>query len=322
MAEPFETRDEWLALESSIRDDLAEYWGGEWGCDSEVGTLRAVLLRRPGPEIDAVVDPAAFRWLDVMDAELAREQHDAIADIYRSHGAEVHYVRHMREDKPNGVFMRDNVLMTPEGAIVGRQAMECRRGEERYAAEALAELGVPILRTISGGGIFETACCLWVDQQTVIIGTGNRANDEGCFQVEEVLRGVGVEQIIHLQIPYGYAHIDSIISFVGPTRAIFDPVHLPWDVWTALQDKGIELFATPDIEEIANLALNVVALEPGHVVMAAGNPSTRALYEEIGVQVTECNISELLKGWGSLHCMTAVLRRDPVGKIGSRNHQE
>ena len=38
--------------------------------------------------------------------------------------------------------LRDNVLMTPEGAIVGRQAMECRRGEERYAAEALAELGV------------------------------------------------------------------------------------------------------------------------------------------------------------------------------------
>jgi N-dimethylarginine dimethylaminohydrolase len=317
MAEPFETRDEWLALESSMRDDLVEFWGGEWGCDSEVGRLRDVLLRRPGPEIEAVVDPAVFRWLDVMDPELARQQHDALADIYRAHGAEVHYVRYMPENKPNGIFMRDNVLMTPEGAIVGRQAMECRRGEERHAAEALAELGVPILRTISGSGIFETACCLWVDEQTVIIGTGNRANDEGCYQVEEVLRGMGVERIIHLQIPYGYAHIDSIISFVEPNRAIFDPGHLTWDVWTALRDVGIELFAAPDSEEVAKLALNVVALEPGHVVMAAGNPNTRSFYEEIGVRVTECDVSELLKGWGSLHCMSATLRRDPIGRVCS-----
>lgn len=315
MAEPFETRDDWLAHESSIKEDLPEYWGGEWGCDSEVGTLRSVLLRRPGPEIEDIHDPARYRWLGVMDPTLARDQHDALAEIYRAHGVEVHYVRYMREDKPNGVFMRDNVLMTPEGAIVGRQAMECRRGEERYAAEALAELGVPILRTISGIGIFETACCLWVDEQTVVIGTGNRANDEGCVQVEEVLRQVGVEDFFHLQIPYGYAHIDSIISFVEPARAIFDPGHLPWDVWTALSDKGIELLQAPDSEEIANLALNVVALEPGHVVMAAGNPSTKAFYEDSGVQVTECDVSELLKGWGSLHCMTATLRRDPVGKI-------
>jgi hypothetical protein len=41
------TRKEWLAHETSMEDELTEYWGGDWSCDSEVSTLKAVLLRFP-----------------------------------------------------------------------------------------------------------------------------------------------------------------------------------------------------------------------------------------------------------------------------------
>ncbi|MFC1557692.1 dimethylarginine dimethylaminohydrolase family protein, partial [candidate division KSB1 bacterium] len=249
----FETREDWLAYESTMREDLPDYWGGDWGCDSECGELKAVLLRRPGREIENIDDPKKYRWKGSMIPERAREQHDAIADMYRSHGVTVHYVEQMRDDKPNACFMRDNILMTPEGAIVGRQAMECRRGEERYAAEALAALGVPILRTVSGNGIFETACCLWVDEETVVIGSGNRSNDDGCRQVAEALEQTGVEYVIHLQIPYGYAHIDSIVSFVDRKTAVIDPLHLPWDVWTELKEREITLLEAPAPEETCEL---------------------------------------------------------------------
>ncbi|KPK95839.1 amidinotransferase [bacterium SM23_31] len=313
--EPIETRDEWLALETPMRDELPTCWGGDWGCDSEVGTLRAVLLRRPGNEIENIKNPEEYRWREIMDPSKARERHDALAGLYRSHGVTVYYVERMHDDKPNGLFMRDNILMTPEGAIVGRQAMACRRGEERYAAEALASLGVPIIRTVSGTGVFETACCLWIDSETVIIGTGNRANIEGCRQVEEILRQMGVEHVWYLQIPYGYAHIDSIVSFVDKKTAIIDPAHLPWNIWTALRQRGIKILEAPAPQETQNLALNVVALAPGHVVMASGNPATKKFLEDHSIQVTELDMSEILKGWGSIHCMTAALKRDPVGKL-------
>lgn len=298
-----------------MREELTAYWGGDWGCDSEVGTLRAVLLRKPGAEIENVKDPELYRWHAVMKPEKAREQHEALSEAFRSNGVTVHYVQRMRKDKPNALFMRDTVLMTPEGAIVGRQALECRRGEERYAAEALAALGVPVVRTISGNGIFETACCLWVDAGTVIIGTGNRANMEGFRQVLEVLRPIGVEQFLHLQIPYGYAHIDSIVSFVDKKTAIIDPARIPWDVWNSLKEMGAKLLEAPSPEETQNLALNLVALAPGHVIMASGNPQTKKFLEKHKIQVSEINISELFKGWGSIHCMTAVLKRDLVGKL-------
>ncbi len=313
--EPTKTKKEWLALETSIEEDFEELWGGDWGCDSEVGKLRAVLLRRPGKEIEGVKDPEEWRWLDTMDAEIAREQHDELAELYRSQGVEVHYVEKMREDRPNAIFMRDNVLMTPQGAIVGRQAMACRRGEERYAAEALARLGVPIVKTISGTGIFETACCLWVDAGTVIIGTGNRANKEGAEQVEQALGSMGIEHFLHLPIPYGYAHIDSIISFVDKKTAVFDPVRLPWDVWTALKKKGFRLFEAPSPDETKELALNFVALAPGKIMMAAGYPETKEFLQSRGIAVHEVEIAELRKGWGSLHCMTAILKREPIGRV-------
>jgi N-dimethylarginine dimethylaminohydrolase len=312
--EPIKTKKEWLSLETSIAEDFAEYWGGDWGCDSEVGKLRAVLMRRPGKEIEGVEDPEECRWLDVMDAEKSRKQHDDLAELYRSEGIEVHYVEKMREDKPNALFIRDNVLMTPQGAIVGRQAMACRRGEERFAAEALARLGVPIVKTISGNGIFETACCLWVDAGTVIIGTGNRANWEGAVQVEQALASMGVEHFLHLPIPYGYAHIDSIISFVDKKTAVFDPVRLPWDVWTALKNRDFKLFEAPSPDETKELALNFVALAPGKILMAAGYPETKEFLQSRGIAVHEVEIAELRKGWGSLHCMTAILKRELIGR--------
>lgn len=58
---PTKTSKKWLALETPIRDELSTHWGGDWGCDSEVGTLKAVLLRRPGPEIEDVKDPERLK---------------------------------------------------------------------------------------------------------------------------------------------------------------------------------------------------------------------------------------------------------------------
>lgn len=312
--EPTKTHEKWLALETPIKDELSTFWGGDWGCDSEFGTLRAVLLRRPGNEIEHVTDPEEWRWLDIMNPEIAREQHDALAELYKEHGVQVHYVENMREDRPNAIFMRDSVLMTPEGAIVGRHAMSCRRGEERYAAESLGALGVPIIRTISGSGIFETACCLWIDSGSVIIGTGNRANREGARQLEEVLRPMGVENFWYFPIPYGYAHIDSIISFIKKKTVIIDPIRIPWDIWSVLKNMGFKILEAPDSMEIQNLALNVVALEPGSVAMASGFPVTKKFLEENGIEVKEVDVTELRKGWGSLHCMTAILKRDSIGK--------
>jgi arginine deiminase len=49
--------------------------------------------------------------------------------------------------------------------------------------------------------------------------------------------------------------------------------------------------------------------------MAAGFPETKKFLENHKIQITTVEISELRKGWGSLHCMTAILKRDPIGRL-------
>ena len=43
--------ERWFPKETAFEDDMNEYWG-DFGVCSEVDTLRAVLMRRPGKEVE------------------------------------------------------------------------------------------------------------------------------------------------------------------------------------------------------------------------------------------------------------------------------
>ena len=44
--------------------------------------------------------------------------------------------------------------------------------------------------------------------------------------------------------------------------------------------------------------------------MPEGNPRTQELLEQNGVKVTTVDFSEIIKGYGAIHCCTAFLKRD------------
>ncbi len=55
---------------------------GDWGVNSEVDKLKAVLMRRPGKEIENF-DAREVRFSEEpIDIELMRKQHDGVAKIY------------------------------------------------------------------------------------------------------------------------------------------------------------------------------------------------------------------------------------------------
>lgn len=306
--------ERWFPAETRFSDEMENLWG-KWYCDSEVGKLRDVLIRRPGKEIEIVNNEnyQDYRWKAPMNVEAARHEQDKLAQIYKDNGVRVHYVEDQRDDKPNALYMRDLVLMTPEGAIVCRPGIAARRGEERYAAQALSKLGVPIVRTINGEGFFDGACALWVDRQTVILGTGARANKIGAAQVEYELRNMGVSEIIPMQIPYGHAHLDGLLNFVDKKKVLLFPWQVAYDVVKPLLDKGFEVIEATDIEEVkVNMCVNIVALEPGKILMPAGSPNTKKKLEKSGVEVIDVHLDEIMKGWGAIHCMSVFLNRDPV----------
>ncbi|MDA8344526.1 MAG: arginine deiminase family protein [Thermaerobacter sp.] len=305
--------DRWLPSENAFSEDMGEVWG-DWYCDSEVGRLRAVLMHRPGPELE-IVTPDTYQDL-LFDAPIHhgrfREQFDALVEMYRSLGVAVHLVEGQRLDRPNAVYVRDLYTMTPEGAILARPATRQRRGEERAVASTLAGLGVPILKTVNAQATYEGSNVMWLDRTTCLLGTSSRTNGAGADQVEHELRNLGVESVIRVAVPYGQIHVDGFISMVDKKTAVISPWLVTWDLRRWLLDRGFTLIVATNLDEVGRLGTNFVCVEPRKVIMAAGFPETRGLLEANGIEAVEVEIDEILRGGGAVHCMTGFLKRDPV----------
>ena len=250
----------WQAREANFAADMKEVWG-EWGVSSEYGRLRAVLLRRPGPEVDAVTDPNAALYYQAMDGNLARQQHDTLVEAYQSNGVQVYFVENGRLDKPNSHFIRDMLLMTPEGAIITRPAARQRAGEERFVTEALGRIGVPILMTVHGEGTFEGADVALVNPTTAILATGLRTNEAGAAQVEWALRQVGYSDVVRVQLPYGHVHLDGCLSLLDRDLAMVRFRETPLKAVEVLRERGFRIVeSSPDDHHMPG---NIVALGPG-----------------------------------------------------------
>jgi N-dimethylarginine dimethylaminohydrolase len=301
--------EKWSPRLMARREEMREIWG-DWGSGSECTRLRSVLLHRPGPELDEITDYDAMQMRADLRPDVARKQHDAMADAYEAEGVTVHYVEGYRADKPNQLFCRDLMTMTPEGAILARPASTVRAGEERYVAEALGVLGVPILMSVHGAGTFEGADAMWASPDLCFVAEGLRTNRAGADQVTWALTNIGVtvEPVI---LPYGAMHLDGILNFAAPDLAVVWPRRTPMNVVRALRERGVRVVHL--LDEAAThdcLPGNFVALAPYRILMPTGSPRQKAIFEDAGITCIEIEVDELIKAGGGIHCMTAFLKRD------------
>ncbi|MCW5853295.1 MAG: amidinotransferase [Anaerolineae bacterium] len=300
----------WRPRRRSAREEIGDLWAA-CGISTEWSRLRAVLLYRPGDELALSADPISVSMLEPLDIGRAQAQHDAMADAYRAAGVTVYYAEETQA-RPNQMFMADLFVMTPEGAIVGRPASEVRAGEERVAARRLAELGVPIVRTVGGQGTFEGADAMWLDPQTVLLGRGLRTNDEGAAQVTGVLRDMGVS-VIQVDMPVGTMHLMGMLRIVDRDLAVAWPLRLAHRAVETLRERGYQVVYAPDEREARDgAAFNFVTLGPRRVLMAAGNSVTQTAFERLGIECLTVPVHELRKAAGAIGCLTGILWRDPV----------
>lgn len=300
--------DGWQPRVTSLREEIGALWG-RFGQHSEWAPLRSVLLHRPGDELGASANFNAVNMLAPLDLARAQAQHDAMARAYADAGVLVHYTALAGPSKPNQMFMADLFFMTPEGAIVGRPASAVRAGEERVAAERLAALGVPIVRTVGGRGTFEGADAMWLDDRTVILGRGLRTNDLGASQVAGALGDMGVE-VVQVDLPFGTMHLMGMLRIVDRDLAIAWPTRLAVRAVEALRLRDCTVAFAPDLAEARDgFALNMVTLGPRKVLMCGGNLVTQAFYTSLGIECVAVQTDELGKAAGAIGCLTGVVER-------------
>ncbi len=300
--------ENWSPRTRSHREEIGSLWTAS-GINSEWGKLKAVLLHEPGAEWENLTDPDSVQMLDTVDLDVGRKQHAAMAQAYRDVGVTVHYVEPAQNPTPNQMFCADLFVMTPEGAILGRPASTVRAGEERWVARRLADLGVPIVRTLRGNATFEGADCLWINPETALIGRGLRTNTEGAAQVSEALNAMGVEAIV-VDLPIGSMHHMGILRFLDKDLAVAWPYRVSWTAIDALRERGYEVLFVPDEAEASSgMAFNFVTLGPKEILMAAGHPNSQSYYESLGVKCHTVEIAELTKAAGGIGCLSGIVER-------------
>ncbi len=209
------------------------------------------------------------------------------------------------------MYVRDLFVNTMCGAVVARMASAVRAGEEKYAAFALAGLDIPIAATVAGKGLFEGADALWLDEKTMLCGTGNRTNREGFLQLKRALALQGAE-VLSVPMPGGVQHLLGLLQIVDRRLALLRTGKAPAALKAVLKRRGFKIIPVPETDEVRlRQGMNTVTVAPRRLLMPSGCPGLKALYLKAGLRIAaEVKISQLINGAGGLACATGILARD------------
>lgn len=299
----------WVPRQLSHGDEIGGLWSAH-RIDSEWRTLKAVLVHAPGGELRVDLDPDASLMLDCPDPARARAEHEAMCDAYRLAGVDVHHVHPQGPATPNQMFCADLFVMTPQGAILARPAGQVRAGEERSVARRLADLGIPILKTLTGSATFEGADLMWLDERTAMIGRGHRTNQAAIDQIVTVLAEIGC-QTLPVDLPFGTMHFMGMLRVADRNLAVCWPRRTPVATVRALEERGFQVvFPALEDDPASYRAMNFVTLGPRRILMVAGLTKYQRFFEDLGIECVTVGTDELSKAAGSAGCLTGVLARE------------
>jgi dimethylargininase len=281
-----------------------------YGARSSTATLRDVLVKAPGPAFGRAFDDPAHGFLRPVDLARAQREHDGLAATLDALGARVHVLDHEPADDPDLVYVFDPLLVTDAGAIPLRPGKPNRSDEPAVLERWLNDAGVPTAGRIEAPGTVEAGDTVWLRDGLFVIGRTLRTNDAGAKQLATIVGGdVRIVDVPYWKGPAELVHLMSVISPVSDDLAVVFLPLLPAGLHEWLVELGIRMVEVPE-EEYATLGCNVLAVRPGVVVVADGNPVTRRGLEAVGVEVHAIPLHEVGEnGSGGVTCLTRPIFR-------------
>ena len=280
-----------------------------WGAQSMTAPLREALVHRPGSAFGRAFDDPAHGFLMPVDQATAQWEHDAYVDLLMRLGVEVHALDVETED-PDLVYTFDPLLVTDRGAIPLRPGKPNRLGEPAVMEAWTSARGIPTLGRIDAPGTVEAGDTFWLRPDLLCIGRSLRTNDAGARQLAELVGGdVRIFDLPYWRGEAELVHLLSVISPVTDDLAVIYPPLLPAGLWALLAELDVRTIAVPD-DEYPTLGCNVLAVRPGVLIMAEGNPITQVALEAAGCEVHTYPATEVgINGSGGPTCMARPILR-------------
>jgi len=303
-------------------------------CYPEYGRLRTVLMHMPGKELELVGPTTHDRFLfaDAIDPVQFRADHERFVDSLRSEGINVvlptellreHPLLDSIHRSPNLVYVRDTAAVTRAGYILARMKNPVRRNETGIVEAALRKLAVPLLMKTVAPATIEGGDLIFLDDDTLLLGVGNRTNQTGLRKL--LARGTqsGLHRLLAVPLLSSVIHLDGTMMVVDrdlavvhkqslrSTASLFENGRLKKHLKLVqfLSANGMRVVEVTDYER-QRRATNVIAIAPRKVIGYAGNARVKRALLENGVDFIEIEGAELIRGYGGPRCMTMPILRD------------
>ncbi len=242
----------------------------------------------------------------------------------------------------NIFFMRDQMISTAAGIVIGKMNSPQRETECRIAEFCLEKIGLTPIHKISGENAFLEGGDFLPFGNVAFIGRGLRTTQEaidqlmdndllGCDTLVVVKdRWLSQEQM-HLDTYFNIIDRDLVTlsenRYLAPTDSL---QYLSVDVYARddntyrkvaesedfvqYLEEGLRVKIIPiSRQDELTYANNFLTVAPRHIMAVAGQ--SQALQDTLmanGVRVTWIPLTNLIKGYGAAHCMTQVLGRDEL----------
>jgi len=290
-----------------------------YGLNSETDYLKAVLMHRPGPEMELVDEREPWKkWLIARkpDLDKALPEYDNMVELIRQEaGANIIFLHNPSEENPaifppNQAYTRDHGFMTPYGAVIANNDSP-RMYEEFFTMRKLLELDIPILFKVYGPGKMEGGDVMYLDEKTLLIGNGYRTNEAAFKQIKAVLENWAVDRVVRVPLGPDAMHIDGVFNIASRTVAAMYREAVSADFINLVKEKGFDIIRVAR-EERYTLAINWLCLGPEKILFIDGeetNVHTRRELEKRGIDVISFKMPELIGGSGGARCMTMPLLR-------------
>jgi N-dimethylarginine dimethylaminohydrolase len=280
-----------------------------YGAQSMSAPLLDVLVKRPGPAFGAAFERSEHGFLHPVDLDVARREHDVFTDTLARLGSTVHVLGDETES-PDLVYTFDPLLVTVRGAIPLRPGKANRLGEPAALEAWTTAAGIPTVGRIEEPGTVEGGDTLWLRPELFCIGRSLRTNDAGAQQLAGLVGGdVRIFDVPYWRGPSKLVHLMSVISPIADDLAVVYLPLLPVGLWALLGELGIRLIEVTD-DEYWTLGCNVLAVRPGVVILAEGNPVVAAALAAAGCEVHTYPATEIgINGSGGPTCMARPILR-------------
>ena len=283
----------------------------QYGSQSMIAPLKRVLVIPP------VAAPSETTWQDFgyfnsANDALAKQEHQAFIALLKELGADVIIEENNNPNLQDAIFTYDPSIMTNEGAILCNMGKALRQPEVELHQSIYENLGIPVLGSITGEGRFEGGDCLWLDEQTLIIGRGFRTNDAGIEQLKALFPNDIT--VIDVDLPYYHGvneclHLMSLVNLLDRNlAAVYLPL-LPVKLYQLLIERDYKLIDMPT-EEFDSQGMNILTVTPNVCLMVAGNDKSIEAVRATGCEVHVFQGEEISKNrTGGPTCLTRPIWR-------------